>query len=64
MLYMVAWVLGSIVVGWLGRKRAAGFLGFLVASLWLSPIVTVIVLILTSPNASPARASLAGRRRP
>jgi hypothetical protein len=49
-LITVLWVLSSVVVGWLGRNRAAGFLGFFVASIFLSPVATLVALILTAPS--------------
>lgn len=47
---LAVWVLLSLVVGFLGRKRAGGFLGFFAASLVFSPLVTLLFLILSRPR--------------
>jgi len=46
----------SAMVGFLGRKRSVGFVGFFIFSVLLSPLVSGLVLIATKPgivNGSP-----------
>ena len=37
-------VLCCLLVGWLGRKRAIGFFGFLALALALSPLLAFVIL--------------------
>ncbi|HEX3126522.1 MAG TPA: hypothetical protein VH394_04270 [Thermoanaerobaculia bacterium] len=50
----VLWVIGSAVVGYLGRHREFGFWGFFLASLLVSPVI-VLVVLLVSKTADPPR---------
>ncbi len=45
----ILWIVGSLIAGWLGRKRRLGFWGTLLFSLLISPIVMILVLILAHP---------------
>jgi hypothetical protein len=47
---LAIWVLLSLGVGFLGRKRSGGFLGFFAASMVFSPLVSVLFLILSRPR--------------
>jgi Sec-independent protein secretion pathway component TatC len=47
LLLMVA---GSVLVGWLGRHRRIGFLGFFIVSLLITPILGLLVLILSADD--------------
>lgn len=49
MLY-VMWFLLSLAAGLIGRKRQFGFWGFFLASLFLTPLVVILVLVLTYPE--------------
>lgn len=49
-MYVVLWLLGSLVVGFIGRNRTFGFFGFFLASLIVSPIVVLIILLATGPD--------------
>jgi hypothetical protein len=49
MIYFLLWLLLSVFVGYLGRHRTAGFLGTFLASVLLSPLVVIVVLILSRP---------------
>jgi uncharacterized membrane protein len=49
MIYVLLWVLLAAFVGYLGRHRAAGFMGCFLASLLFTPLTVVIVLILSKP---------------
>jgi hypothetical protein len=42
----------SAVVGFLGRKRAVGFAGIFVLSLFLTPFVMALVLMVAGPRAN------------
>ncbi len=41
---------GSVLVGWLGRHRRIGFLGFFLVSLLVTPILGLLVLILSADD--------------
>lgn len=47
MLYLVIWFFLSVVVGYSGRNRAFGFWGIFLASMFFSPILVMLVLLLT-----------------
>jgi hypothetical protein len=40
-------VVGSALVGYLGRRRRIGFLGFFLFSLLLTPLLCLLILLLT-----------------
>ncbi len=40
-------IVGSVLIGFLGRHRKIGFLGFLIVSLLITPVLGLLVLILT-----------------
>jgi len=48
---IVIYVALAALVGFLGRKRTAGFAGFFVLALLLTPIVMAIALIATGKRA-------------
>ena len=43
---LVVYLLICLVVGFLGRHRSVGFVGFFLISLLLTPIVSIIILLL------------------
>jgi hypothetical protein len=45
---LLASIIGSVVIGYLGRHRRIGFLGFLIVSLIFTPIIGLLVLLLTA----------------
>lgn len=47
------YLLGSIAVGFLGRNRKIGVLGFLIISLLITPVLALLVLLLTAENPTP-----------
>jgi hypothetical protein len=47
----------SIVVGFLGRNRAGGFIGFFTASMIFTPLVATLFLILARSRANETHAS-------
>jgi hypothetical protein len=53
---LLLWLLLAVVVGYMGRHRAAGFFGTFIAAVLFSPLIVVIVLLLSQP-ARPSRAS-------
>lgn len=46
---LVTYVLLSILIGVIGRKRVVGFLGMFVLSLLFSPIVMGLILLVMAP---------------
>jgi len=54
-LIVLAYVLLALAIGFIGRKRAAGFAGNFVLSLLLTPVVMALALMLGTPNRSQAR---------
>ena len=44
------WIVASLLVGYLGRHRRIGFWGFSIAAFFFSPLLVVLVLILTAPT--------------
>lgn len=46
MIAIAAYVLGALFVGWLGRRKAIGFLGFMVLALTLTPPVAFLILMI------------------
>jgi hypothetical protein len=49
-LLLVIYVLFCVLVGFCGRYRALGFFGTFLAAVILSPLVVVIILMLTAPS--------------
>ena len=47
---LVAHILGSALVGFVGRRRRIGFIGFFLVSLLVTPVITVVILFLTAPK--------------
>jgi hypothetical protein len=45
---VIASVIGSLIVGWAGRRRKIGFLGFAAVSFLLTPLVGFAILYLTA----------------
>ncbi len=46
----IAWLLLSVLVGYLGRDRRFGFLGCFLASVLLSPLAVALILLATHPT--------------
>ena len=49
MALIAAWILTSCALGYLGRERAMGFWGFFLASMLFSPVLCLLLLLLTAP---------------
>lgn len=52
---IAAYVIGSALVGFVGRRRRIGFVGFFVVSLLVTPFVSLILLFITTPRITTAR---------
>ena len=46
---IVAWILASCALGYLGRDRTMGFWGFFLFSLIFTPLLSLVLLALTAP---------------
>lgn len=49
-LYILVYALLSILMGWIGRRKAIGFVGFFILSLAITPLATCLILLITSPR--------------
>ncbi|MEM7530372.1 MAG: hypothetical protein AAF416_22485 [Pseudomonadota bacterium] len=47
-MYILVYILLCIVVGWLGRRKAIGFVGFFLLSVVITPILTLVALMVTA----------------
>jgi hypothetical protein len=50
MLMYILYVLLCLVVGFLGRARRIGALGFFLASVILTPLIALLILVLSADN--------------
>ncbi len=57
---LILYVVFSILVGLCGSQRRMGFIGTFIVSLLLTPILVLIVLLLTGP----AQRAIVHRRQP
>jgi len=55
------WILGAIVVAFLGRKQRFGFWGYFFGSLMLSPIIGLLMLIAATPTREARKAMRRGQ---
>ena len=46
MLYVI-YIVAALLVGWLGRTRQIGFAGFFLLALFFTPVLVLVVLMLT-----------------
>lgn len=46
----VLYLLGAALVGFAGRRRRVGFVGFFLASVLLTPLLGLIILLLSAPQ--------------
>lgn len=51
---IVIYLLLSIVVGWLGRHRHIGFVGFFVLSLLITPVIALLILMMAHERRTDA----------
>lgn len=47
---LVGWLIGAIVVGFLATTRGHGFLGYFLISALLSPLIGLIILLVSQPG--------------
>ena len=47
---VIAYLIACVAIGAVGRNRRIGWLGFFLASVLLTPLVTLVILILTAPK--------------
>ena len=52
---LILWIVVAALVGYLGRGRKAGFWGIFVLSILLTPMIGLIILLLTIKNAGIAQ---------
>ncbi len=57
---IVLWVIGAILIGFLGRRYRFGFWGYFFATILLTPIVGVLLLAAAVPTRDTSKA----HRRP
>ena len=53
MILFLAFVVGSLIVGYLGRNCRFGFWGNFFASMLLSPLVGILLVLAADPKAAP-----------
>ena len=46
---LIIYIVFCGIAGYAGRRRRIGFLGFFIASLLLTPLVVLAILVLTGP---------------
>ncbi len=56
LLMLVVWIVGSLLVAFAARHRTLGFWGFLIVSIFVSPLVVAAALLLTAPRDARSRA--------
>jgi hypothetical protein len=62
MLYLVPfWIAGAILIGFLGRNQRFGFWGYFFASIMLTPIIGLLILIAATPTRDARRAMRRGQ---
>jgi len=49
-LVLISYIVFCILVGICGSQRRMGFLGTFIVSLFLTPVIVLIVLLLTAPS--------------
>ena len=49
-IFAAVYVLASVLVGFFGRRRVFRFWGFFLLSLFLTPVVIGLILILSAPD--------------
>jgi hypothetical protein len=58
---IVAWVVLAAVIGFFGRNRRFQFWGYFFASVLLTPIVGILLLLAAIPLKEPKHRKVAGR---
>ena len=52
-----AWVLSAILIGFFGRRHRFGFWGYFFASVLLTPVIGLLILIAATPPREPKKAT-------
>lgn len=47
----VVYITLALLIAWIGRRRSIGFAGVFVLAIVLTPPITAMILLITSPNA-------------
>lgn len=47
---LVLYIAACALVGYAGRSRRIGFLGFFLVSILLTPIIALLILLLSAPS--------------
>ena len=55
---VLVYVALSAIVGFLGRKRSVGFVGFFTFSILLSPLIAGLTLLATTPGSNNSSKTL------
>jgi uncharacterized membrane protein len=56
------WILGAMVVGFLGRRQRFGFWGYFFSSILLTPIIGLLMLIAATPTRDARKAMRRGQQ--
>jgi phosphate/sulfate permease len=54
LLMLIAWIIGSVIVGFIGSDRNIGFWGAFILSLLLSPLIGLLITLFSETNSSKA----------
>lgn len=52
-MWVIVYVLLAACVGWIGRNKQIGFVGFFILSLVVTPLVTLFVLMIAEDRRPP-----------
>lgn len=58
---IAAWLILAVVIGFFGRNRRFRFWGYFFASILLTPIVGILLLLAAIPLKEPKHRKVAGR---
>ena len=45
----LAWLIASLLIAWAGRNKRMGFWGYLFASILLSPLIGLLLVVVSAP---------------
>ncbi len=60
---VLAWLVGSVIIAYLGRHLRFGFWGYFFASILLTPIIGLLLLIAAVPPRRSRRTDVSKGRR-
>lgn len=55
------WLVSAIIIGFLGRKQRFGYWGYFFASILLTPIIGLVILIAATPTRETRKAMRRGQ---